>query len=1429
MEHTIAGDYILLVLLSVIVILLTSFTVFDVSARMFHVSKRKRGLWLIVGSLTMGGGIWALHFIGMLAYMPTTINYNIMTLSISFAITVFSSFITLLIVSQDKVSKNNFVFGCLLMSASLVGMHYIGMKSIHMNAAITYNPLILLLSVLIAFIPSVIFYKVIYDIRIKETILSMHTKLFSGILVGLSISVMHYTAMFGTEFTYHLNPVSTDFQTINASQLATFIGIGSIFMVILVIISSYLSVKFSNQTARLKVNEQYYKSLFKDNSEAIVLFDLKGHFEDYNKSVNEIFGYSFEELFHENFISFVIPEDQELSIQQFSLAAAGTVTTSDTSVLHKDGYQMDFRVKNIPVIVEGKVVGVFGIFNDITESKQAKEALIEAESKYRSLVEQSIMGVYIMQDEKIVYSNPRLEEILGYSQEELSVLQLKDYVYEEDIPIVTKNISNRMNKSIQSIRYEYRAIKKDGTMAYLEVHGSTARYRGENAVIGTIVDITDRKKAEETIQYMSYYDYLTGLPNSNFLTERLVELVQDHKEAAVLLLELDRLKTIKDTVGQETGNSLVLLASERIKQLLGDENLLTRWQEDKFVILLPDTDHERTTQIAKTILDVIAQPLKNIHHDVYVNPSIGISMYPNDSNTTETLLDMANSALHYAKKHGNNSYHFYTPDLDGKSRESLELEMELYRAIELDELTLHYQPQFHLSTGEYIGNEALIRWNHPKRGLVSPFHFIPLAEEIGLIIPIGEWVLKTACTQNKAWQMAGFPPIVVSVNLSARQFAQTNLVEVVERILAETKLDAKYLDLEITESMTMDVDRTISILQALKKVGVKISMDDFGTGYSSLSYLNKFPIDSLKIDQSFIRDCHLDQSNATIVKTIISMAHHLNIQVIAEGVETKEHLDFLQQNLCDAVQGYLLSKPIPAEKIEVQFLDLQNIISRFGLTIEFSHRLWLERELEITKQELQKTIRQQDGMTLKYKLKDGKLIHTMCDGELIYRMGLSPEKVVGKELAEIFPLEKAVKNEAFYRRAWQGEENVSYEGHESGIVYLATLRPVFRMGKVVEVIASCVDITERKRVEEALRYSEINYRLIAENTSDIITVVDKNGIVLYTSPSCEIVSGYSIDQLNGLSGFLYIYPDDLPLIENIFSEIMLTKTSNLVQYRIIHKNKSLINVEAKITPVLGDDGEIEHFIVVIRDITEQKKAEDHLRKWERLSVAGELAAGVAHEIRNPLTSIKGFLQLLDKSEIAAEYCDIMLKDVNQVESIINEFLALAKPEAALYKPTDLKGILAKVVTLIESEAHLKNIIIESKITIDHLFMNCDENKMKQVFLNIIINAIESMSYGGVVKVSMEKKDEESVIVLISDQGCGMTEDRVKKLGEPFYSNKEKGTGLGLMSSYKIIHEHKGEIFIESKINSGTIVEIKIPLIPDSKICKEARYTQQNSE
>jgi diguanylate cyclase (GGDEF)-like protein/PAS domain S-box-containing protein len=1415
MENSLVGNYnILLVLLSFIVILLIAYTVFDIRTRIINGSKLKRIIWITIGALTMGIGIWTFHFIGILAFMiPVSINYSLVSLVISLAISVVSSFIALYSVSKRTINKIHSVFGWFVMGSNILAIHYIGMKAINMNASII-NPYIFMLLVLWAFIPSFIFFKVTYYYKLIETIPPARTKLIGGFLMGLSITAMHYTIMFDVLFTQDFQVRDMYSQTVHSNNLATLIGIGSIFIIVIVLVSSSLDQKFTIQSTKLKINEQYYKSLFEENSEAVLLFDLDGRFLHFNQSENGLFGFSMEELINRTFEPFIVPEHLEKTIHHFNQALKGTTTIYETSVIHKNGNLIDLRVKNIPIVVDNEIVSVFGIIKDITTINQAEVALIEAESKYRTLVEQSLVGVYTFQDNRIVYANPRLVEIMGYSEDELCNLELSDFVYAEDFSLVNENIHNRLNKGMPDIKYEYRAIKKDGSLVSLEIHGSTAIYRGKKAIIGTVIDISGRKKAEETIQYMVYHEHTTGLPNSNFLYKKLSEFAQDplKNKTSVLLIELERFKNINDTIGQETGNLLIMEASERVKTALSTNDILTRWHEDKFVILLPNTNHIMTSHTAQAILDALSKPIEmNHHYDLYVNPSIGISIYPDDSDCSETILNMANSALQYAKRHGNNSFHFYTPDLDEKSRENLELEMDLYKAIARQELTIHYQPQFNLSTGQLFGNEALIRWNHPNLGMVSPSTFIPIAEETGLIIPIGEWILKTACAQNKAWQISGYPPMVISVNLSSVQFSQSDLVEIVERVLAETKLNPQYLELEITESMTMDVNQAIETLQALKKLGIKISIDDFGTGFSSLYYLKEFPIDRLKIDQSFIRDCTDDSSNSTIVKTIISMAHHLHINVIAEGVETIEQLEFLQKNLCDEMQGYLLSKPLPAEELEKKFYELQQIIQTYGITIDVSQRLWLERELNLARQELQETIRQQDGMTFKYKYKDGKFIHTLCDGELVYRMGFTPDHVIGKELSEFLPLENAKQKEEYYRKAWQGEQNVSYEGEENGIYYFATLRPIIRKGKVVEVIASCLDITERKRIEKALRHSESNYRIIAENTTDIISIEDRSGVILYTSPSSEFVKGYSQNELIGSSGFSLVYPEDLASVESVFKEALLTKTSRLVQYRYIHRNNTLINLEAKVTPVIGENGEVEHFVLVARDITEQKKSEYLIRKQERLSVAGELAAGVAHEIRNPLTSIKGFIQLLGKGMIGADYYEIMLKEFNQVELIINEFLSLSKPQSLAVKPIDLNYLLLQVIALVEPQGTLKNIAIIKELNEDLSLINCDENEMKQVFINLLINAIESMSNGGNITVVTEKEDESRVVVRIIDQGCGMTEERVEKLGEPFYTNKEKGTGLGLMVSYKIIHKHQGEIYIESKINSGTMIEVKLPI------------------
>ncbi|WP_277874867.1 diguanylate cyclase [Leptolyngbya sp. FACHB-16] len=428
-----------------------------------------------------------------------------------------------------------------------------------------------------------------------------------------------------------------------------------------------------------------------------------------------------------------------------------------------------------------------------------------------------------------------------------------------------------------------------------------------------------QQRVADLLHHHASHDLLTGLPNRLLFDELLsLALVNIHHQGnmlAVMMLDLDRFKTINDTLGHITGDRLLQAVTQRLRDCLRDSHTLARWGDDEFTVLLPQIcSAEDAIQVAQQILDTLKVPFQIDTHELHITASIGIALAPYDGEDVGTLLKCADMTLHRTKQQGKNSYLLYTPTMNRRSLEGLLLGNHLYKALGRQELLLHYQPQIDLKAGKVVGMEALLRWQHPEMGMIPPTQFIPFAEETGLICDIGEWVLRTACTQNRQWQEAGLPPLRISVNLSVRQFQQPNLVQTIARTLQETGLEPHYLELEITESLIMqDVELAVAILRDLQRLGIHIAMDDFGTGYSSLSALMHLPVNTLKIDQSFIQNLNKHTSNRAIISSVIALGHGLHLKLIAEGVETVEQLEFLRQNHCDVVQGYLFSKPLTTD------------------------------------------------------------------------------------------------------------------------------------------------------------------------------------------------------------------------------------------------------------------------------------------------------------------------------------------------------------------------------------------------------------------------------------------------------------------------------------------------------------------------------------
>lgn len=460
-------------------------------------------------------------------------------------------------------------------------------------------------------------------------------------------------------------------------------------------------------------------------------------------------------------------------------------------------------------------------------------------------------------------------------------------------------------------------------------------------------------------------------------------------------------------------------------------------------------------------------------------------------------------------------------------------------------------------------------------------------------------------------------------------------------------------------------------------------------------------------------------------------------------------------------------------------------------------------------QEFSEILSEQQGMTFKFKLKQGRFIHTFCAGQLLYKIGLSPEMIIGKELKDFLPCDVAEYKEPFYYEAWEGKEGISYESEKEGIFYLASLRPIKQSGMVIEVIASCVDITERKKAEEELRATKELLESLFGNSVDGIYIADMEGKVIRTNRSFENIFGWTEEEVVGKE--VRSFPLD---IKSDFAEIskQLQYGMEVVRFETVAQRKDgeMIYIHLTMSPIKDAQGKVIALTGITKDISERKKSEDFLRKADKLNVVGQLAAGFAHEIRNPLTTLRGFLQLMQSGKNwKSDYYDIMVDEIDRINSIICEFLALAKPQSMSFKEHDVGIILQNVITLLEAQATLNNIQFHVQVDRSLPLVKCSEIEIKQVFVNIIKNAIEAMPSGGIISI-VTVVEANYIYIRFKDQGEGIPETLIQRLGEPFFTTKEKGTGLGLMMCYKIIGDHKGKLAVNSIVGEGTTFEIKIP-------------------
>jgi diguanylate cyclase (GGDEF)-like protein/PAS domain S-box-containing protein len=941
-----------LVALSFVIASLASYVALDLAGRTTAARGRARVAWLACGAGAMGTGIWSMHFIGMLAFHlrhpsghELRIGYDHVPLALSIGAAIVASAVALGIASRPKLTTRGFGVAGALLGAAIASMHYIGMAAMRVPAALSYSAPLVAASIAIAVVASIVAVALARRLGETSTVGERWAKRAAAAVMGVAIAGMHYTAMAAARFADTTGVAWVPDDSVVATDgLAIVITVAALLVLGVAFTAAALDRAHSRRLNHTMLqSEARYRSLTQAATDAIVSADAAGRIVSFNAAAERTFGYSEAEAAGRP-LTILMPAAFHEVHARIAHLQGGDGRAVHGRTVEVEGVRRDGTVFPIELALsrwtaDGETFFT-GIIRDATERKRAETALRENELRFRNLVEHSPEAIVLHIQGELVYANPAAAAVLGFDLPAGMVgTRILDLVHPESHDLAVQRLERLDGGVHRAETIEYRLLHRDGRVLDVALTSVPGSFDGCPAVQTHMQDVTDRKALERQLIHQAFHDALTGLANRALFRDRVAHALarasRRQNRPAVLFLDLDNFKAVNDGLGHVAGDALLVIVGTRLVAALRGADTCARLGGDEFAVLIEEAGASNdiaadAAHIAERIIESFRAPISLDGAEVVVGVSIGIAI-ARDGEKADDLLRNADLAMYRAKGHGKGRYEVFEPAMHDIVRRRLDLETDLRRAVEwcaLDEapgpdspFVLHYQPITTLDTGHTTGFEALVRWLHPERGLIPPLEFIPIAEETGLILPLGRWILATACRQIASWQAAATSngPITLTVNISAVQLMRPELIADVATALEASGLSPERLVLELTESMLVDDSIvTLDRLRALKKLGVRIAIDDFGIGFSSLSYLERFPVDLLKIDKTFVDKIGVageGRDDSALARAVLGLGGALNMRVVAEGIETEAQWTRLVELGCELGQGYYFARPLPPEQI----------------------------------------------------------------------------------------------------------------------------------------------------------------------------------------------------------------------------------------------------------------------------------------------------------------------------------------------------------------------------------------------------------------------------------------------------------------------------------------------------------------------------------